>query len=162
MPEIQIIDDILAPSDILRVNYRGLYPFKVFTMIPAILRDVMKITGVDIREFDVRWDISSDPRDFYGYWIGMRSEDRWTRTFIRVVVQGAQASKDKSGWVSIILKGTVNTRYEYSNFLQRSFWWFFNYAFYYSQRRNYIEYAKDNIYKMRDVVSTALGIQREE
>ena len=64
--------------------------------------------------------------------------------------------------VNIRIKGTVQTRYEYSNFLQKSFWWFYSLMFYYKQRRQYIEWSKDNVYKMRDFLTKALGIPREE
>ena len=162
MPRINIIDDIMAPSDVIRINFRGAYPFKVVTMVPTMLRDVMKITGVDLYERDIRWDFNVDPRDFYGYWIGKRKEDRWSTTFVIVIVQGAQSSKDKTGWVNIIIKGNVQTKYEYTNFMQKSFWWFYNLMFYFKQRRAYIEFAKDNIFKMRDILTRALGVPREE
>ncbi len=162
MPKITIVDDILAPSEVIRINFRGSYPFKVVTMVPTMLRDVMKITGVDLFERDVRWDFSNDPRAFYGYWIGKRGEDRWTTTYVTVIVQGEQSSRDKTGSVTIQLKGTVQTRYDYTNFIQKSFWWFYSLMFYYKQRRNYIEYAKDNVYKMRDILTRALGVPREE
>ena len=162
MPRIQIIDDIMAPSDVIKINFKGAYPFKVVTMVPTMLRDVMKITGVDLFERDIRWDFTQEAKAFYGYWIGRRKEDRWSTTFVIAIVQGEQSSKDKSGWVDIQLKGTVNTKYDYTNFIQKSFWWFYNLMFYYSQRRNYIEYAKDNIFKMRDILTKALGVPREE
>lgn len=161
MPEIRIVDDILAPSEIVRVNYEGKNPFTVVAMTPQLLRDVMKITGVDLRELDSRWDITADPRPFYAYNLGKRQEDRWTRTVIRVITQGVQSSKDKVGWSRTIIKGTVTTRYEYTNFIQKSFWWFFNYVFYYKQRRRYLELARDNITTMKTRIQSALGILRE-
>jgi len=161
MPEIRIIDDILAPSEIARVNFEGKNPFQVVAMTPQLLRDVMKITGVDLRELDSRWDITDDPRPFYAYWIGKRDEDRWTYTNIRVIIQGVQSSKEKVGWVRVVLKGTVQTRYEYTNFIQKSFWWFFNYMFYYKQRRRYLELGRDNIVTMKTRIQSALGILRE-
>ncbi len=161
MGEIKIVDDILAPAEILRVNYEGKNPFTVVAMTPQLLRDVMKITGVDLREKDSRWDITGDPRPFYSYWIGKRDEDRWTTTRIRVITQGVQSSKEKTGWCRTILKGTVETKYEYTNFIQKSFWWFFNYVFYYRQRRQYLDYAKDNINTMKTRIESALGILRE-
>ncbi len=162
MPEINVVDDILAPSEVLRIKLTGAYPFKIVTMVPMMIRDVVKITGVDIYERDVRWGFDADPRYFYGYWVGRRREDRWTQSFFIIIVQGEQSSKDKIGWVTINLKGTVQTRYEYTNFIQKSFWWFYNIMFYWKQRRQYIEYAKDNVYKMRDVMTRAMGVPREE
>lgn len=158
MARIVIMDDILAPSEMISTRFVGKNPFAICTMVPGMLKDVMKISGVDLRENDIRWDITSDPRPFYGMWQGKRTEDRWSRTVIRIIIQGAQSTVDKTGWADIKYKGYLRTQYHYSNFIQKSFWWFFNYMFYYRQRRNYIDYAKDNVYRMKEVLETKLGI----
>jgi len=160
--ELKIIDDILAPSDTLKIRYEGKNPFLVATLVPKLIRDVMKIPGKDLFESDIRWDVSSEPRSFYGQWMGQRTEDRWSKSRIRVIVQGEQHSKEKIGWALIEIKGTVETSYTFSNFLQRSFWWFYNYSFYYKQRRAYIDFSTDNIYKIREEIMSALGINKEE
>lgn len=127
-----------------------------------MIKEVMRITGKDVWETDIRWDITSDPRPFYGFWMGKRKEDVWTNTRIRIIAQGEQSSKEKIGWIKIIVKGQVTTKYSYSNFIQKSFWWFYNYMFYYKQRRRYIDYAKDNIFIIKDRIQRALGIYKEE
>lgn len=159
--KISIIDDILAPSDKLIIRYNGPNPFSAFAMFPRVIRDTMKVTGKDTFETDVRWDSTEDPRGFYGTWFCRRQEDNWTRTTIRAIAQGAQSLKDKQGWLYLELKGTVITTYEYSNFIQRSFWWFYNRSFYYHQRRKYIDFAKDDIHRIRDRVLRTLQIERE-
>lgn len=162
MPTIKIIDDVLAPKDYITINYKGKNPFLVCTMFLDFLKNIMKISGVDLYEVDVRWDITSDPRPFYGMWYGKRNEDRWTVTRLKIRAQGAQRSKDKMGEITIQLKGWVETAYTYTNFIQKSFWWFFNYMFYYKQRRKYIDFSKDNIYQLREKITETLGISREE
>lgn len=159
--KITIIDDILAPSDKCIVRYKGPNPFVAFAMFPRVIRDVMKVTGKDTFETDVRWDSSEDPRGFYGMWYCKRGEDTWTKTQIRAIAQGAQSLKDKEGWLYLELKGNVITSYDYTNFVQRSFWWFYNRTFYYKQRRKYIDFAKDDIFRIRDRVLRALHIERE-
>ncbi|MBI2076174.1 MAG: hypothetical protein HYT72_02920 [Candidatus Aenigmarchaeota archaeon] len=161
MPTIRIIDDILAPAETVKINYEGKNPYTPVLIIPQLLRDVMKITGQHIREIDTRWDITSDPRPFYALYEGRRTEDRWTKTMVRFIAQGVQSSKDKTGWVRLQFKGNIMTEYEYANFIQKSFWWLFNYTFYYKQRRRYIEMAKDNIHTMKARMQSALGILRE-
>jgi len=160
--ELKIIDDILAPTDTLKVRFEGKNPFLVAAIVPKVIRDVMKIPGKDLFENDIKWDVTTDPRGFYGMWMGQRKEDKWTTSIIRVIAQGEQHSKEKTGWVLIELKGVIETSYTFSNFLQRSFWWFYNYAFYYKQRRAYIDFAADNIYKIREELMSALGIWKEE
>ncbi|MCX6819521.1 MAG: hypothetical protein NT129_06015 [Candidatus Aenigmarchaeota archaeon] len=162
MGKITIVDDLLAPQDYITVNYKGKNPFMVCTMFLGILRDVMKISSIDLYENDVRWDITDDPRTFYGVWFGKRGEDNWSTSRIKIRAQGAQSSKDKTGWITIMIKGWLETKHEYTNFIQKSFWWFFNYMFYYKQRRKYIEFSKDNIYQIREKITQILGISREE
>jgi hypothetical protein len=150
MPEIKIAEDILAPSDTLKVKFEGKNPFLAVAMATDMLKSVMKITGKDVLETDVRWDVTGKIPTFFGKWMGKRPDDRWTKTFIRILIQGEQNSQDKTGWVEVRFKGWVETKYEYSNFIQRSFWWFFNKTFYHKQRQQYLEMAKDNIFEMRD------------
>jgi hypothetical protein len=161
MPRINIIDDITIPSESMWINFKGKNPFVVCGMFPGMLKEVMKITGKDIWETDLRWDITSDPRPFYGVWMGRRREDKWTTTSIRILAQGAQGSSDKTGWIRVQIKGFVQTEYDYSNFFQKSLWWFYSYMFYYNQRRKYIDYAKDDIHTLKSRTTSALGIYRE-
>jgi len=154
-------DDIQAPAEVIIVKYRGKNPFAIAALVPRLLKDVMKITAVDIREHEVKWDVTSEPADFWGYWQGKRQEDRWTLTNIIIVVQGAQSRKDKTGWVEVRLKGAVTSTYTYSNFIQKSFWWFYNMLFYYKQRRRYIDYAQDNIFQIKERVQKTLGVSRQ-
>jgi len=161
MPKITIVDDILIPSESFFVNFKGKNPFTVCGMFPTMLKEIMKITGKDIWETDLRWDLTSDPRPFYGVWMGKRTEDIWTKTRIRILAQGAQGSKDKVGWIRVQMKGTVETEYDYSNFFQKSLWWFYSFMFYYKQRRNYIDFAKDNMEILKARINKSLGIYQE-
>ena len=162
MPKILIIDDLLTPQEFILLKFRGKNPYAPCTMIPNLLRDVLKVTGQDVFEVDMRWDIMDDDRDFYGIWWGKRREDKWTTTRVKITAQGEQNVKDKTGDITIMIKGYLETRYEYSNFIQKSFWWFFNYMFYYKQRRRYLDFSKDNIYTLREKILSMLGISREE
>ena len=149
MPELNIIDDIIAPSDRMKVKFSGANTASILGIVPGMIKDIMKIPGKDLLETDIRWDVTDG--SFYGVWTGKRAEDRWTTTYIRVIVQGVQ-DKEGFGNFSIEIKGTVETKYEFSNFIQRGFWWFYNYGFYYKQRRGYLENGKDDIYGMRSFI----------
>jgi hypothetical protein len=162
MPEIKIIDDLLAPRDYINISFKGKEPFAVCTQFPKLLVDVLKISGKDVFETDIRWDITEDPRAFYGVWRAKREDDRWSNVRVKVIAQGAQSSKDKLGWITINVKGWLETEYEYTNFIQKSFWWFFNYMFYYRQRRKYIDYAKDDILRIKERILDILGIEKPE
>ena len=159
MAKLLIIDDILAPSDRLKVNYKGPNPVVILDMVPGMIKDIMKIPGKDLLETDIRNDITDG--SFYGVWMGKRTEDNWSTTFLRVIVQGAQ-NKEGLGNFWIEMKGTVETKYNFSNFIQRGFWWFYNLSFYYKQRRNYLEAAKDDIFDMKAFVIDKFKIGQED
>lgn len=161
MGKLSFQDEILAPSGQYAITFTGKEPFKAMAITPKMLRDVMKIPGKDLFELDVRWDTSSDPRGFYGVWVGKRTEDRWTTTKIKIIVQGEQKTADKTGNVTIFIRGHIITNYEFSNFIQRSFWWFYNFGFYYKQRRQYLDFAKDNMQEIKENYLRVLEIMRE-
>jgi hypothetical protein len=163
MGKIVVADDILAPSDTLKIRFTGKNPFNSTVVIPSMLRYILKVSAKDILETDIRWDVMAAPKkDFYGRWLGKRAEDAWTKTMIRVLIQGQQDSTDKTGWCKIELKGTINTVFEYTNFLQRALWWIYNYTFYYKQRRKYVEEGKDLIFQMKEYLQRTLGITPPE
>ena len=161
-PSLTIEDDILSPTDSLKVNFKGKNPFSVTNEYIDFLKAVMKISTKDVVETDLRYDITEDPRGFYGMWAGSRKEDRWTRTTIRIIAQGEQSSKDSTGSITMNIKGSITTTYNYTNFIQKSFWWFFNHMFYYANRRRYFEFAKVNIHEIREKVLRHLQIYKEE
>ena len=160
--ELKIIDDILAPGDTLKVGYRGTNPFAVVGMIPDLIKNIMKISAKDLIETDIKWDATGENNDFYGTWMGKRTEDQWTKTNIRIIVQGEQNAKDKTGRFTLQIKGTIETKYAYSNFFNRWFWWFYNYRFYYNQRRQYLDSGKDDMFEMKEKVQEKFNIAPED
>src|SRR3989338_2151903 len=118
MGKLKIIDDLMAPSDRLKVKYSGQNPAAIMGMVPEMIKNIMKIPGKDLLETDVRWDITDGC--FYGVWMGKRTEDQWSRSSIRVIAQGAQ-NKEEFGNFSVEIKGVLETNYIFANFIQRSF-----------------------------------------
>lgn len=159
MGDLKIIDDLMAPSDRAKIKYTGQNPAAIMGMVPDMIKTLMKIPGKDLLETDVRWDITDG--SFYGVWMGKRTEDQWSKTHIRVIAQGVQ-NKDGTGWFTVEIKGTLDTAYTFANFIQRSFWWFYNYSFYYKQRRGYLENGKDDITEMKDFLLNKFKISQEE
>lgn len=161
MAEVVWIDDIHAPSE-WNIRIAGKNPYQLAEMIPDILRRVLKVQTKDIYEHDVRYDISVDPRTFYGYWEGRRTEDQWTRIIIKVTLQGEQSAADGTGNARLRLRGVVTTRYPYNNFIQRTFWWFYNRFYYYKQKRQYLFRTKDEIFQIREIMLRTFGVSAEE
>ncbi len=159
--EIKIVDDLMAPADAAKVKYKGPKAVAILGMMPDLIKSTMKIPGKDLLETDIRWDVSSPKNDFYGVWMGKREEDGWSKTFVRVIVQGVHDPKDNTGNFYVQLKGTLETKYDYAHFVQRWFWWFFNYGFYYKQRRKYLEAGKDDIHEMKATINERFKINQE-
>ena len=158
MPEVVWVDDIHAPTE-WSIRIKGKKPFQIAEAVPDLLRKVLKVQTKDIFEMDVRWDITGDPRTFYGYWEGRRKEDQWTRTRIKVTVQGEQSATDGNGNIHVRLRGTVTTTYPYNNFIQRTFWWFYNRFYYYRQKRQYLFRTKDDIMQIREEMLGTFGAE---
>jgi len=161
MPEVTWIDDIHAPAE-WRLRIAGKRPYQIAEMLPDILRRVLKVQTKDIFEHDVRYDVSVDPRTFYGFWEGRRQEDKWTRTSIRVTIQGEQSAAEGTGFLDIRLRGVLVTTYPYSNFIQRTFWWFYNRFYYYKQRRQYLFRDKDEIFQIKEMIQRTFAVSPEE
>jgi hypothetical protein len=138
MGKVELIDDIMAPRDAIVIKFEGRNPFAPMTMVPKLLRYVLKVSSKDIKEPDIRWEAEGDKRKFYGKWVGKRSEDRWSTTRLRIIIQGEMSSKERTGWCNIEIKGVLLTNYDYGNFVQRIFWFFYNKTF---QRTTYTRSA---------------------
>jgi hypothetical protein len=162
MGNLKITDDLLAPSDTLKFRYTGPNPTAVLPMIPDLIKNTMKISAKDLLETDIRWDVTGKVTTFYGIWMGKRTEDRWTKTFIRVIIQGELNPENKVGSFDMQIKGTIETDYNYSNFFQRSFWWFYNRQFYHNQRRGYIDEGKTDMLDMKAEILSRFKIDQEE
>jgi hypothetical protein len=162
MGSLKFKDQLLAPERKIVISYKGKNPFKPCPMARQLLKYRMKISSKDIWEDESRWDVTGDPRDFYHVIRARREMDNWSYIYIRLRIQGAQHSTDRTGWVKIWLEGWVETKFDYSNFIQRSLWLLFNYLFYYKQRRKYLDFGKDMIYQIRQDLMEALGIWKGE
>jgi len=159
--EIKFVDDILAPREDVVVEYSGKNPILIATIALRLLRDVMKIPSSSLREDEIRWDVTGKMKMFYGVWRGYRGEDRFTKTQIKIIAEGA-IDAERNGWVRIVMRGFLSTKFEFSNPLEKLFLYMFNYTFYWKQRRNYIDFSKDNIMQIREEILSAYRILREE
>ena len=161
MGEISYTEDILSPREEIFITYTGKNPFLICTIIMPILRDTLKVTASNLREDKIRWVDIGDVRGFFGVWRGYRGEDKWTETMIKVWADGNQ-DKEKFGTVKIKIKGFLKTEFKYSTPLSRGLWIMFNYTFYWRQRRAYLDFSRDNIFKMKEEILSAYNILKEE
>lgn len=158
--KIAFREDILAPANALRIEYAGKEPFWICTVAMRMLRDTLKLSTKDLREDDVRWDVTGDMREFYGIWRAKRSEDKWTATWVKITAHGF-INKELQGNVKIKVEGWLATKFKYANPLAHWSWQMLNYLFYWRQRRTYLDYSKDDIMKIREQILRAYGILKE-
>ncbi len=158
---LSFVDDLMAPSNVAKIKTKCKNPAAIMNVAGKLIRDIMKITGKDIFELDVKWDATGENRTFYGIWTGKRKEDAWTVTNIRIIAQGEQTTTDLMGSVEVKIDGTLKTSYNYNNFIDKTFWFIFSRMFYDKQRQAYLEFGKDNQMKIKEKVMKMYGIAPE-
>ncbi len=159
--KISFIDDILAPKEEVIIKYSGKNPFLICTIGMRLIRDVLKVSTSQMREDDVRWDVTGKTKTFYVVWRGYRGEDNWTKTKVKMIVEGSQ-DPERNGSVTIWLKGFLETSFEYHNPFDRILWQMWSYIFYWKQRRAYIDFSRDDIMRIREEILAAYRILHEE
>lgn len=161
MHTISIVDDVLAPLRKVVLNYEGEDPyFPLRDKIKPLIRKHLEVGPTWAWEMKHKWD----QRDgsFYDVWRGEKSEDKWSTVVVFIKLRGEE-NKERYGKLKIEIVGVLNTKYEYSNALQKMLWLLYNRYFYYKQRRFYIEQAKHKyIYAIRDDLAEMLRIPVKE
>lgn len=158
LADYKITTDILAPSEKKTIEYSGFHPSRMIKLLPEILKSAMIIKPKDIFEDKIKWDVSADPISFYGEWHINYTFDARSKAKYKIVLQGSQGAKDKMGNIKITIKGSVETSFPFTTFLHRSVFWIYNYAFYNSQRRKYIEAAKVLVDRVEDEMRSAFNL----
>jgi hypothetical protein len=153
-------EDVLAPAAGIKIEFQGKNPTWILGAATRLLRDTMKVSSVNLREDEIRWDVTGDPKSFYGIWRCYRGEDRWCKSWIKITAQGT-SNREGFGEVGIKLEGWIETDYEYGNPISVWLWNLWNYIFYWKQRRAYIDFVKDEIMEIREKILRAYGIARE-
>ena len=159
MPEIEIREDLFAPAREIPIKYMGKNTIWILANAMKMLQNTLKVSAVNLREDVVKWDMMSDPPAFYGEWRGLRQEDQWTKTLLKIRAQGKHG-KD-GGEVTVWLRGFIMTTYSYSNPASLLLWRLYNHSFYHKQRRAYLENSKSDLLSIRDQIRGAYGILQE-
>ncbi|MEM7813313.1 MAG: hypothetical protein QW548_00235 [Candidatus Aenigmatarchaeota archaeon] len=158
--EVSFREDILAPANVIKIEYAGKDPFWICANALRLMREVLKLSSKDLREDDVRWDVTSENREFYGVWRAKRTEDSYSSTWVKITAHGF-INRERVGSVKIKIEGWLSTDFEWSNPLARWAWIMFNYLFYWRQRRTYIDKSKDDIMTIRENILRAYKILKE-
>ncbi len=158
-------DDCLAPTGSIRIDYEGPNPFLAYQKAGDILRKIFQVETADYWERDFRWDITSDPRDFFVRIFVNKGLDAKTKILTEVVIQGKQPSDpSKNGKVAIIISARLVTEYKMETVIQKSpfykfFLWIYHRAFYNGVRRKYINLCQDLISRASNELRAVLKIK---
>jgi hypothetical protein len=145
MAALEIKTDILAPKHAKILKFSGYNPKRFMKIAPNLLKDVLRLSSSNFFEDKIKWDKSTENREFYGEWRGKDGKDNRTDVWVKIKVQGSQNEKEKNGRVEIEIKGEMKTEFDYSNALDKGLYLAYSRLFYSEQRRKYVLEAKRQI-----------------
>ncbi|MBI2542646.1 MAG: hypothetical protein HYW24_00450 [Candidatus Aenigmarchaeota archaeon] len=167
MPMWVLEDDCLAPDRQLRIDFKGPNPFKVYGSVGTFLRNIFDVRGKDVWEREFRWDITSEPREFFSRFIVKKSYDYWSVVYAEVIMQGKQPSDpNKDGEMTVLLRSILrtespeNTILEMSSISKAMRWLYFR-TLYNDVRRNLIEECRIKTTDLAGAIQKTLGIAPE-
>ncbi|MFQ6009765.1 MAG: hypothetical protein ACE5J7_01440 [Candidatus Aenigmatarchaeota archaeon] len=142
MPDYILKTDVLAPEEDISREFEGHHPTRLFGVMNEKIRMIFKVGAANFFEDKVKWDKLGDPIEFFGQWRGKAGKDSLTTFWIKVVIQGRQNIKDKSGYVKVKIKPWLETKIPYSTALDKTLKVANMKTFYLKQIRSYVEEAK--------------------
>src|SRR3990172_13286282 len=94
--KIEYRDEILMPQEEIFIEFSGKNPFLAMAITPSLLKETYKLAATGLYFDDIRWDVTGgENKSFYAVYRTKRTEDKWTKFFTRVVIQG---TKDKENF----------------------------------------------------------------
>ena len=160
-------DDCLAPERIIKVDYKGPNPFRIYQSIPSLLRAIFDVRGKDVWEREFRWDNTGAMRDFLFRFIVVKGYDMWTKAWAEVIVQGKNnPDPNKDGEVTVMLTAKLRTGFDEDNMwnsspIYKSLRWIYLRTLYNDVRRNLIEECRIKVTDLRNAIQKSLGISAE-
>jgi len=169
-----IIDDVLSPNDKLVIEYKGPNPFRLYGKVNGLMQVIFHGRGKNVSEEKFKWDITSDPRDFFFLfkWIDDRF-DKYSKPEYSILGLGKQPSDPNSpnGALYIELKAKLNTEFKFGpkdrelTFIEKafatSFIWLYSRLIYAAVRRRYLQIMKERVYKFAAEIRKELGVTLE-
>jgi hypothetical protein len=167
MPTWILEDDCLVPERVLRIDFKGPNPFKLYGAVPQFLRSIFDVRGKDVYEKEFRWDNTGDPRDFFSRFVVRKGYDMWSVVWAEVTMQGKQPSDpNKDGEVFILLTGKLLTRSPENTpwartGVYKSIRWLSFRTLYNDVRKNMMEECRIKINDLKRSLEKTLGMQAE-
>lgn len=145
MAKLEIKTDILAPAHKKVLNFTGQNPSRFLKIIPDLMKVVFRLSGSKFYEDRIKWDKTTENREFYAEWRGKDDKDNRTSVWAKIKMQGSQNEKDKNGNITIEIMGEMSTTFDYSNFIDKGLYLAYSRLFYSEQRRKYVLEAKKRL-----------------
>lgn len=162
-----IQDDVLAPRHELIIEYTGPNPFGIYPQIDPLMRLIFEAKGTHMFEPKFQWDTTEDPRPFFIQTYVQKAFDRFTKFKVAITLQGKQPTdKTKSGKMTLVISGRLFTEFNTDNPVTKifftPFFYLYSIAYYNKIRRQYIQWVRDNIYKLENQIRDRLNIPQSE
>ncbi len=164
----KIFDYVLAPEDKVKIEYNGPNPFRIYLMLPGLMKKIFHGKGKNIFEESFKWDITTDPREFYfKLKYGDDKFDKFTTFEIKIKAFGMQPSdpNDPNGKIYLEIKPEITTEYKFYNKFEKiigmPFVWSYHKLIYTETRRRYIQILQERTYKFVDAIRKELGMSYE-
>jgi hypothetical protein len=169
MPDAyKIFDFVLAPEDKIKIEYSGPDPFRICGMLSKMLQIRFHGRGKNVFEERFKWDVTSDPREFFvQVRFGDTKFDKFTTFEVKIKIFGLQPSDPKSpkGMIYMEIKPEITTTYKFRNIFEKiigmPFVWLYHKAIYSNVRRRYMQILKEWTFQLAADIREELGIPYE-
>lgn len=158
MPDLNLVTDVFSPHYVKTLRYEGDHPSRTLKLCPFIMRVTFRVTSTNFYEDEIKWDVSSEPVEFFGEWRGVNKIDARTSLWVKVKVIGKQNSKDKKGYATIYIHPYMKTKIPNSNALDKVLAPIYSRLFYRGQIKRYIERKLILCQRFEDDLKKELGI----
>jgi hypothetical protein len=168
MPKYVLEDDCLTPDRTLRIDFKGHNPFRFYSQIVMILRDILEIRTFHVWQREFRWDFSGEPAKFFYKVIALKPWDNWTKSYFELVFQGTQPSDpNKDGELVIFISPKLRTEIPQNTIWQRSqiykgLRWLYFRMFYNNARRILLGKCIHNTERIVDKLKSIYGMIPEK
>jgi hypothetical protein len=165
MPTYILEDDCLTPNRTLRIDYKGLQPFKFYSQIVMLLREILEIRTMHVWQREFRWDYTGDPIKFFYRVVCQKNYDAWTKAMFELTFQGTHPTDPKKeGELVVFITSKLrtempqNTIWQRSN-LYKSLRWIYFRTFYNNARRILLGKCIHATERIVDSLRDVLGIK---
>lgn len=161
MGELKYSMDILAPKHKITIVFEGKYSPSLLRNMPNILSSVLEIPLYKVYEDVIQWDVSPGEKiNIYCKWTASETEVDAHST-IRIVVEakGNYFPKQGGGKIELIIKGFVDTTFEYRTVLDKKLKEQYVKTLYHRRRMELRKIGRFYIEKLDKALRKILGVK---